>query len=296
MMKKIWFLFAAICLALDGYGQAPQVLHYQGVARNAQGAPLVGVTIAIRLSVKDAPDGGTILYSESKSVTTNAFGLYSVSINGGGGTRTGDFNAINWQSGAKYLQTEIDPANGNAFVEMGTTQIQSVPFALQAGKAANLNGVVNAQNGDVMEFRNGLWTNKRGVRRYKSNGVGADPNNNLGFISPTITFTVEADNPTISISAAKSLGSTAVGGGTGVYLNLGYRNVNGGNVIPFDVNDRFTSLRVSPGSRIPFMHAGTYNTTFLAGETYEVGLIASSTNPSSWNDNGLGNINVEVNY
>jgi hypothetical protein len=295
-MKNVWFLLAAICLALHGYGQAPQVLHYQGIARNAQGAPLAGATIAIRLSIKDAPNGGITLYSERKSTTTNAFGLYSVSINDGGGTRTGDFNAIQWQTGPKYLQTEIDPANGTAFVEMGTVQIQSVPFALQAGKAANLNGVTNPVEGDVMEYRQGSWVNKRGVRRYKSNGVGNNPTNDINFISPTITFTVEANSPTISISATKSLGSTSLGGGTALYLNLGYRKINGGSITPFDVNDWLPGLRVSAGTSVPFTHAGTYNTTFLIGETYQVGLIANSSNPNSWSDNGLGTVNVEVSY
>ncbi|MGG7664285.1 hypothetical protein [Dyadobacter sp. BHUBP1] len=294
-MKDIGFLLAAICLALRVYGQAPQVLHYQGIARNAQGVPLAGTTIAIRLSIKDAPDGGTTLYSERKSITTNAFGLYSVSINDGGGIRTGDFNTIHWQTGPKYLQTEIDPANGTTFVETGTMQMQSVPFALQAGRAANLNGVENPQEGDVMEYTGGSWKTKPKVQLYNVSGLGSNPTVNYQFMSPPVTITIQRDNPVVSIEILKAMGSTVAGGGVGLSVNVAYQKV-GGTLTEFDENHRMNNLRVPSGTRVPIMSSGTYQTDFKAGETYQIGLIGKSSYPNSWNDSGFCQGRIEIRY
>src|SRR5690606_24197240 len=92
-MKSVIYLLLLFFLAGVMPLQA-QTLHYQGVARNATGIPLANTSIAIRLSMKDARENGNTLYTETKSVSTNGFGLYSVSINDGTGTRTGDFTAI----------------------------------------------------------------------------------------------------------------------------------------------------------------------------------------------------------
>src|SRR5262249_44078518 len=43
---------------------------------------------------------------------------------------------INWNSGAKFIQVEIDPDGGTAFISIGTAQLVSVPYALYAGNAA----------------------------------------------------------------------------------------------------------------------------------------------------------------
>ncbi|MGG7664286.1 hypothetical protein [Dyadobacter sp. BHUBP1] len=284
-----------LCLYLVMFGpllaQTPGGLHYQGVARNAQGAPFAGVTIAVRLSIKDAASNGNILYSETKSVTTNAFGLYSIAINDGSGIKNGDFNAIDW-SLPRFLQTEIDPANGAAFVDMGTQQMQSVPHSLSA---KNLDGVVNPQNGDLLEYKDGLWVSKPKTKRYNVGGWGFGVLSNPNFVSPTLTITIERDNPTISLVMSKAFGSILGTGGLALSINLGYQKA-GGTIQVFDSNDEVTGLRVSPGNRNLFTLAGTYQTDFKAGETYTVGLLASSTNPSSWNDNGRGGGYVEVNY
>ena len=46
----------------------------------------------------------------------------------GGGT----FSSIPWGAGSKFMEVALDPAGGTNYVSMGTTQIISVPYALQA--------------------------------------------------------------------------------------------------------------------------------------------------------------------
>jgi len=119
--------------------QTPQAIPYQGVARNSSGNIIAGQNISLRLSIHDVTPAGTVVYKESHSATTNTLGLFSVSI-GQGTVVTGTLSGINWGTGAKYLQVELDPAGGVAYTDMGTTQLNSVPYALYA-ENANVPGV-----------------------------------------------------------------------------------------------------------------------------------------------------------
>ena len=108
-MKKITFILTGIFLtAACLHAQPPALFNYQGTVRNSVGSALVNKTITLRLSVREGT-AGLVLYSETRMVTTNAFGLFSVQI-GSPGTisTTGSIPAVNWQNGNKYMQVEVD--------------------------------------------------------------------------------------------------------------------------------------------------------------------------------------------
>jgi len=133
-MKKILFLFLSLIIILVTMGQAPAQINYQGVARNSVGNVLVNQPIALRLSIHDGSAAGTVVYRETRAVTTNYFGLFNVAIGGAGATNiTGTVVGVNWASGGKFLQVELDPAGGTSFIDMGSAQLLSVPYALFAG-------------------------------------------------------------------------------------------------------------------------------------------------------------------
>ncbi len=111
--------------------QAPAKFNYQGVARNASGEPLVSQNVSMRISVLDGMPAGTVIYRETQSATTNAYGLYNVAI-GGGTPETGTMAAIDWGAGDRFIKVEIDPAGGTAYVDLGTSQLLSVPYAMYA--------------------------------------------------------------------------------------------------------------------------------------------------------------------
>ncbi len=131
MKKLFFFLIAATVSSLSVLAQVPQAMNYQAVARDNSGTVIKNQHITLRLSVHDATPAGTVVYQETQSDTTNQFGLFSVAIGKGNPTQ-GTFTGINWGSGAKYLQVEFDPAGGSAYADMGTSQLQSVPYALFA--------------------------------------------------------------------------------------------------------------------------------------------------------------------
>jgi hypothetical protein len=135
-MKKISLLLSFVVLSVLAMAQAPLQLNYQGVIRNAVGNAIANQSVRIRLSVHDVTAAGPIVYSETRQVTTNAFGLYTVVIGSGGATNVvGTVGAVNWALGAKFLQVEADPTGGTTFLNLGTNQLNSVPFALLAAGA-----------------------------------------------------------------------------------------------------------------------------------------------------------------
>lgn len=147
-MKKnlnILALFILMCSA--AMAQAPQAVPYQAVARNAAGNLIMNRNVALRFTIHDVTSNGTVVYKETQSAATNNLGLFTANI-GQGTPVFGTFAGINWGTGAKYAQVEIDTANGNNYVDMGSQQLMSVPYALYGGNG--LPGGVNT--GDVVMY------------------------------------------------------------------------------------------------------------------------------------------------
>jgi trimeric autotransporter adhesin len=136
-MKPLFTLLLLISITGTVMAQAPAVINYQGIARNPAGNAIPFKNIKLRLSIHDGTATGTIVYSETRALTTNAFGLFTVGIGSPGAeSSTGTIAGTNWGSGNKFLQVEIDPAGGASFTNMGTSQLLSVPYALFAANAA----------------------------------------------------------------------------------------------------------------------------------------------------------------
>ena len=129
-MKKIITL-SLLLVTLFSFGQVPQGISYQAIALNSSGNPVASTSVRIRLSVLDVSATGTSLYSETHLKTTNAQGLFNLTI-GQGTVVSGVFNTINWGTNSKFLKVEMDATGGTTFVNVGTTQLLSVPYALAA--------------------------------------------------------------------------------------------------------------------------------------------------------------------
>jgi hypothetical protein len=131
MNKIVLTIFLFLC-AYGSFAQAPQGIPYQAVARNSSGAILASTAISVRFTIRDSVATGTIKYRETFSVTTTSQGMFSVNV-GQGSPVTGTFSGINWGTNAKFMQVELDPAGGTSYIDMGTQQMMSVPYALFSG-------------------------------------------------------------------------------------------------------------------------------------------------------------------
>ena len=104
------YILAAITVTLftgsSTRAGVPERLSIQGRLTNASASPIVGVH-TVTFSAYDSPAGGTLLWSENQSVTTDAQGLFSVSLGAVSPIKWWYFNNVS----AAYLgmKVEADP-------------------------------------------------------------------------------------------------------------------------------------------------------------------------------------------
>jgi len=134
--RKLYLAFAFLILAVSitSAQTAPPGIPYQAIARNANGTPFVNAALSVRFSLREQTANGMVSYAESHNLQTNDLGLFSTTF-GGGAASTGAFTAINWAQTTKFLQVEINLGSG--WVDVGTQQLMSVPYALFAGSVQN---------------------------------------------------------------------------------------------------------------------------------------------------------------
>jgi len=206
-MKKSLLFLSLIWLSLYALAQTPQSFKYQTVARNYAGDVLASQNISFRMTIVQGELPGTVVYSETHAATTNAAGLTTLEI-GRGTPVSGSFAAINWSQTPIFLKTETDRAGGTAFVEMGTSELLSVPFALFSA-----NGVQSMTTAE----RDALENSPVGLQIYNStsnclnyfNGTSwfeacgtctpqpshADAGDDQNFTDNTLTATLAANTP-----------------------------------------------------------------------------------------------------
>jgi hypothetical protein len=140
-MKRVLLSVLTLLFITVVQAQVPQQLNYQGIARNASGAPITYQNITVRISLIDSSTGGQVAYRETRKVMTNYVGLFNILIGSSGATNVmGTIQDVNWSTGKKYIKLEIDPNGLNNFSLAGITQLQSVPYALSATPSGNAGG------------------------------------------------------------------------------------------------------------------------------------------------------------
>ncbi len=129
-MKTTLLTLIAFAVALTSFGQSPEAFKYQSVVRNGSGVILMNQSVGFRLTIQQGSIGGTAVYTETFTSTTNGYGLANLEI--GTGTTTDDFTIIDWANGPFFMETAADVTGGTSYVVMGTSQLMSVPYALYA--------------------------------------------------------------------------------------------------------------------------------------------------------------------
>ena len=210
-MKKLFTLFIIAVLTLSVFAQAPQRLSYQAVIRNSSGGLVTGQAVGMRISILQGSASGTPVYVETHTTTTNANGLATVEI-GDGSVVSGTFTGINWGSGTYYLKTETDPAGGSSYTIIGTSQLLSVPYALNSKTSESVadNSVTSAKiaggsvtgakiaqagatSGQVLKWNGTTWLPAVDAITLPYSGTGTSDGplfniNNLGTSGAISTF------------------------------------------------------------------------------------------------------------
>ncbi len=155
-MKQLFNILVLLLIANVAIAQAPQGIPYQAAARNSSGAILASTNISVRFTIRDSIATGAIKYRETHSVTTTVQGMFSLNV-GQGTVVSGTFAGINWATNAKFMQMEMDPAGGSSYVDMGTTRMMSVPYALYAGSAGAGSIPLGTSVGDILYWNGSAW-------------------------------------------------------------------------------------------------------------------------------------------
>jgi microcystin-dependent protein len=214
-------LLLAICSFQWSTAQAPQKINYQAVARNAAGAVLANQSITARFTIHDGSSSGQIVYQETENVVTNQFGLFTTAI-GGGTVIQGNFAAVNWGNGNKYLQVEIDPAGGTNYTDMGAWQLLSVPYALYAANApAGATGSTGPTGNDGPQGPTG---NDGTAGPTGPTGSGNGPTGATGNTGPTGADGVQGPQGAAGIGTTGPTGPT---GENGIAGNAGPQGPTG---------------------------------------------------------------------
>lgn len=145
------FIFLLFTLSLL-FGQVPQKFNYQAVARDDNGQVLKNEALTIKIGIVSENIDGTLQWEETHSVTTNDYGIFTVEI--GVGTRTvgavSEFADIDWSASTHFLNVQVNQTG--SYVDMGTTQLLSVPYALNAASVTSLKNLsIMEETGNVSD-------------------------------------------------------------------------------------------------------------------------------------------------
>ncbi len=158
MRKQILLIVALILNAIITIGQGSLGFNYQAVIRNTSGQLVSNQAVDLRISIIKDNTTGVVLYTETFDTETNDFGQVAIVV--GTGTATlGEFDEIDWATGIFFMKVEVALNGTKNFMEMGTTQLLSVPFANYAFSSPGTKA----------------WTDGNGsVSTQKKVGVGVD--------------------------------------------------------------------------------------------------------------------------
>jgi hypothetical protein len=294
--------------------QAPQLFKYQSIARNSNGNIIPNSPVSIRISIKDLTPTGSIIYQELHNASTNDFGLFNLNI-GGGIPTIGQFTAINWAIGSKYIEVEGDLTGGSNYSSFGTTELLSVPYALYANNSGNSSGLSpGTQIGNTMFWDGNEWLVDNQFLYNNGNRIGIGTSDPLQKLHVSGNITIPLDSSYMinnkKILWAKGTGNLFVGNNSGASNSIGFNNTfmgfNSGLNNLTGIQNTFVGTEAGQsnfdgamnsflGRRAGFQNVNGNENTFIgtyAGQSNTDGQHNSFLGVTSGNSNTLGNENT----
>lgn len=185
-MKKLLTLAILGIISLQSWAQSPNSINYQAVIRNSSGTLIQSSNVGLRLSVLKGSSTGSTVYTETHNASTNKYGVVNLQI--GNGSTTDNFSSIAWGTDGYYLKIELDENGGSSYKTMGTTQFVSVPFALYANKAKEVENDGDSDDKNEIQTlsQNGnqiSLSNNGGSVTINTDDADADDSNELQKLS-----------------------------------------------------------------------------------------------------------------
>jgi hypothetical protein len=182
-MKRILTLLIIGLISINGFAQSPEMMSYQAVVRDAISVLVTNTSVGMKVSILQGSASGSAVFIETHTPSTNDNGLISIEI-GNGTLVNGSFSSIDWGVGAYFVKTEIDPTGGTNYSIIGISQLLSVPYALHAKTAENVDDADSDVTNEIQEL------SLSGSELSLSNGGG----------SVTLTTGVGTDDQTLILN------------------------------------------------------------------------------------------------
>jgi microcystin-dependent protein len=137
-MKQFYITISALVFSTIIFAQGISV---QGIARNIASSALADTTLPFTFSI--AQDDNTVLYSETQSITTDNFGVFSHIVSTGN-PLTSSFNNVDFS--IPDLKIKVSVSYSGNQIEVYNLPFQYTPYAHFAKKAALAINAINATN------------------------------------------------------------------------------------------------------------------------------------------------------
>jgi len=164
-MKHAIFSLLFVLIAVTSIAQTTGTFKYQAIARDSAGNVYSNKKISIKISILQGTITGTSVYTEKHDIKSNKQGLINLEI-GKGNLITGNFNNIEWGKNLHFIKTELDINESGTYINLGTSQILSVPYANYAQVAGTAKSAENVK-----------WQFSNNKLYYNDSFVGMGTNN-----------------------------------------------------------------------------------------------------------------------
>lgn len=147
------------------HSQAPYQMPYQAVVRNSSGQLITNSNVILRFTITDSADNGEELWQETQDLTSNGQGVVSTILGSINSLQT-----VNWFGGPRFMKVELN--DNNNFIDLGTQQLGSVPYAFYANQSGASAGSITGYSatGDSLYFSGGGYLIVPGISAANPGG------------------------------------------------------------------------------------------------------------------------------
>lgn len=155
MKKLVLIAFVVLAVLSAVNGQSIPGFSYQAVARGLNGDVIASKPVGLEISILKNAIDGELAYVEEFTPTTNSYGIINLTI--GTGTPTyGYFEEIDWSAGDFFVSVAMDTEGGDNFVDMSTSQLLSVPYAMYAKSASSADAIGDVDVKEIKDLKKNL--------------------------------------------------------------------------------------------------------------------------------------------
>jgi len=215
-MKKLLPIVIAL-FSICGLAQAPNGFNYQASVRDANGDLVTEQSVSFKFHIIQGTQTAAPTYTETHATNTDDLGQVSVVI-GQGNATSGTFSSIDWSLGSYFLKIEVELSAGSGYVDLGTTQFMSVPYALYAQNAGG-SLPQGTSNGDTLKWN-------ASTSSWEISSASTSANNAFEVITSQLNY--------YSNDSASSGGEVVADGGSSVIARGVVWDVNPDPVIDGD--------------------------------------------------------------